>query len=311
MFIHSYLSRTLLLELTATSKNSIVSFLSSSLLLSKTLRYFTTSIQQQRVAAPRSSITTIVQKQGSLRSFMAGNLDGRVNSMRWPNAILFGDSITQYGFSHDGCWVALIADFLQRKCDVFNRGFSGYNSRWCKKILSSILSSEDLKDTVFVTIFLGANDCADKDINPHQHVPVDEYKTNMCAIVKEFEHLGIPAEKIILISPPVVDEDTWAKECKTKGRPLSNFNKNTSLYAKACVEAAQQTGTHCIDLYTEMLKHDDWKSMLNDGLHLSNKGSHFLFSLLRPIVGKHTSHLPFKLPYWGDVDPENLNSLLD
>lgn len=95
MFIHSYLNRTLLLELTATSKNSIVSFLSSSLLLSKTLRYFTTSMQQQRVAAPRSSITTILQKQGSLRSFMAGNLDGRVNSMRWPNAILFGDSITQ------------------------------------------------------------------------------------------------------------------------------------------------------------------------------------------------------------------------
>lgn len=59
------------------------------------------------------------------------------------------------------------------------------------------------------------------------------------------------------------------------------------------------------------LSPQDWKSMLNDGLHLSNKGSHFLFSLLRPIVGKHTSHLPFKLPYWGDVDPENLNSLLD
>eukprot|EP00106_Octopus_bimaculoides_P019821 XP_014787263.1 PREDICTED: isoamyl acetate-hydrolyzing esterase 1 homolog [Octopus bimaculoides] len=93
-------------------------------------------------------------------------------------------TLRKYAFSHDGCWAALVADILQRKCDVINRGFSGYNSRWCKKILSSVLNKNELKDAVFVTIFLGANDCADEKINPLQHVPVDEYKNNMVEMVQ-------------------------------------------------------------------------------------------------------------------------------
>lgn len=48
-----------------------------------------------------------------------------------------------------------------RKCDVVNRGLSGYNTRWAKLILPRLISkSTGAESTVAVTIFFGANDSA-------------------------------------------------------------------------------------------------------------------------------------------------------
>ena len=46
----------------------------------------------------------------------------------WPRVVLIGDSLTQQG-GRAGGWVALLAEALERKCDVINRGFSGYTTR--------------------------------------------------------------------------------------------------------------------------------------------------------------------------------------
>lgn len=48
-----------------------------------------------------------------------------------------------------------------RKCDVVNRGVSGYNTRWAKLILPRLITrSTSAESTVAVTIFFGANDSA-------------------------------------------------------------------------------------------------------------------------------------------------------
>lgn len=48
-----------------------------------------------------------------------------------------------------------------RKCDVVNRGLSGYNTRWAKVILPRLISKNSgAESTVAVTIFFGANDSA-------------------------------------------------------------------------------------------------------------------------------------------------------
>lgn len=33
----------------------------------------------------------------------------------WPRVVLFGDSLTQFGYSEEGCWVARLADAMQRR----------------------------------------------------------------------------------------------------------------------------------------------------------------------------------------------------
>ncbi|VFV29818.1 isoamyl acetate-hydrolyzing [Lynx pardinus] len=60
-----------------------------------------------------------------------------------------------------GGWGASLADKLVRKCDVLNRGFSGYNTRWAKIILPRLIKKgTGLDSPVAVTIFFGANDSA-------------------------------------------------------------------------------------------------------------------------------------------------------
>lgn len=57
--------------------------------------------------------------------------------------------------------IHVLLKFHCRKCDVLNRGFSGYNTRWAKIILPSLIREGNSLDTpVAVTIFFGANDSA-------------------------------------------------------------------------------------------------------------------------------------------------------
>ena len=59
--------------------------------------------------------------------------------INWPKILLIGDSLTQLGYSDSGKWVALLADLFQRKCDVINRGFSGYTTRSIKPFIPNVL----------------------------------------------------------------------------------------------------------------------------------------------------------------------------
>uniref|UniRef100_A0A0B7BEA7 Isoamyl acetate-hydrolyzing esterase 1 homolog n=2 Tax=Arion vulgaris TaxID=1028688 RepID=A0A0B7BEA7_9EUPU len=229
----------------------------------------------------------------------------------WPKVLLFGDSITQFSFTTEGCWGSLLSDYLQRRCDVLARGFSGYNTRWCKVILPSILDTKLAKDTVAMTIFLGVNDSNSYELNPRQHVPLDEYRQNLTEMINFAVSQGINRESIILISPSAFDITTWAEECRKKGKAVSKDNEVTSVYAKACCSVAEEMGTKCVDLYSEMMKIEDYASYLSDGLHLSQKGSRLLFDQLQPIIENLTSKLPIVwFPFWDEVDLDNVEKSL-
>ncbi|KAK7502481.1 hypothetical protein BaRGS_00006434 [Batillaria attramentaria] len=228
----------------------------------------------------------------------------------WPKVVLFGDSLTQYSFSLDGCWGALVSDLLQRKCDVINRGFSGYNVRWCRLMLPQLVPKEVAKETVAITIFLGANDSNDFELNSRQHVPLEEYREGLGSMIDHLLSVGVSRDKIILISPPAFAAEAWEKQCIMKGKPLSKNNKTTGEYAKVCMSVAKEYGTQTVDLYTSMMKSPNWEEMLIDGLHLSQSGSKHLFDLLKPVMEQLTSNLPMKFPLWDQVDIENPKSSL-
>lgn len=231
----------------------------------------------------------------------------KLKSVVWPQVILFGDSITQFSFSANG-WGSDIANKLARKCDVVNRGFSGYNSRWAKIILPRILPSQEAPDSHIeaVTVFFGANDCALKDKNPQQHVPLQEYSENLKDIARLLGSVGVPADKVIFITPPPLHEEAWQKECELKGFPLNRLNAEAGLYAQACVQAAGQCGAASLDLWTLMQREgQDFSAFLSDGLHLSEAGNRFVAEHLWGLLERRVAHLPFILPYWGDVDAQH------
>ncbi|XP_036027353.1 isoamyl acetate-hydrolyzing esterase 1 homolog isoform X5 [Onychomys torridus] len=192
----------------------------------------------------------------------------------------------------------------RRKCDVLNRGFSGYNTRWAKIILPRLIrKGSGMENPVVVTIFFGANDCSLKDENPKQHVPLDEYSANLRDMVQYLRSVDIPGERIILITPPPLYEAAWEKECTLKGCKLNRLHSVAGEYANACLTVARDCGTDVLDLWTLMQKDkQDFSSYLSDGLHLSPMGNEFLFSNLWPLLVKKVSSLPWLLPYWKDVE---------
>ncbi|XP_004582650.2 isoamyl acetate-hydrolyzing esterase 1 homolog isoform X1 [Ochotona princeps] len=224
------------------------------------------------------------------------------SSLLWPRLVLFGDSITQFSFQPGG-WGAALADRLVRKCDVLNRGFSGYNTRWAKIILPSLLRKESGFDSpVAVTIFFGANDSALKEENVKQHVPLDEFGANLESMVRYLQSVGVPAERVVLITPPPLWEAAWERECLAKGCRLNRRNTVVGEYASACVRVAQDCGADVLDLWALMQKDgQDFSAYLSDGLHLSPKGNAFVFSHLWPLLERKVAPLPWLLPYWQDV----------
>ena len=124
--------------------------------------------------------------------------------------MLLGDSITQYSFDVGG-WGARIADQFQRRVDVLNRGFSGYNTTWVKCVLPQILPSALPLDAA--TVLLGSNDSGVREINPEQHVPLDAFESNLRGICEFLLTGGVPKEGILLVSPPPLCEQVGADLC--------------------------------------------------------------------------------------------------
>ncbi|KAK4292512.1 hypothetical protein Pmani_034723 [Petrolisthes manimaculis] len=223
---------------------------------------------------------------------------GRV--VKWPKIFLYGDSLTQFSFSAEGCWGALVADHFQRRADVVVRGFSGYNSRQCRALLPYVAS--DLNGVVAATIFLGANDASED--NSKQAISLKEYAQNLKDIVAHFQQLDVSP---IVITPPVLDGESWQRHCGESGKLYSKEEELTTKYAHTCADTAASLKVPCIDLHTAMINQDDWKSLLCDGLHFSRRGSELLASLLIPtmerlVVGRVPSH-PL-LPPWDTIHPD-------
>ena len=235
------------------------------------------------------------------------------DSMNWPTILLIGDSLTQQGYSTSGKWVALLADLFQRKCDIINRGFSGYTTRSIKSFVPSIVSEELVRSNVATIIYLGANDSNLKDLNALQHVPLEEYKSNLQKIVNVVCTKGIPLSKILLVPPPPCNEEMWRKtlEQKTNGvvaRSPKN-NKHTRLYFDACLEIAGQL--NCRKLTNANEYWDSLNSAENfcDGLHFSEQGSAKVFEFVSKELMDMTEKLPMILPDWKDLPVEDKNDL--
>ncbi|XP_065747608.1 isoamyl acetate-hydrolyzing esterase 1 homolog isoform X1 [Phocoena phocoena] len=230
------------------------------------------------------------------------------SSLLWPRVLFFGDSTTQFSFQQGG-WGASLADKLVRKCDVLNRGFSGYNTRWVKIILPRLIrKGNSLHSPVAVTVFFGANDSALKGENPKQRIPLEEYA------VRHLQSVGAPESRLVRTTPPPpLCEAAQRQERLHKiqrldflfsiGCKLNRLNLVVGEYARACLRVAQDCGIDALDLWTLMQKdsQDFSSSCLPDGLHLSPKGNEFLFSHLWPSIEKKVSSLLLLLPYWQDM----------
>lgn len=107
---------------------------------------------------------------------VGSNAHSNTADMSRHSIVLFGDSITQGGFAPGG-WAARVAERYVRRADVFNRGLSGYNTRWARAVLPALFEQSPPFDLAksLVTVFFGANDAAvlerNRWVQPNAHAP--------------------------------------------------------------------------------------------------------------------------------------------
>jgi lysophospholipase L1-like esterase len=220
-----------------------------------------------------------------------------------PALLLFGDSLTQYGFGTADCevgWCGLLAAAYTRRCDVLNRGFSGYNTRHALDLLPRIFLGENTTgggsdnanhQLLFCTVFFGANDAALP--GEPQHVDIEEYEQNMDAIVSQIRKLTHSDLPIILLTPPPVDEEAWARwrEIETSDRS----NHVTQKYGDK-VKAVADKHAKCsvVDTWTLLEGDRDLNDngiyprsqYLSDGLHLNENGNRKIFQGLMETLSR-------------------------
>lgn len=212
-----------------------------------------------------------------------------------PTIVLFGDSITQFGFGNSPetqyGWASLLAAAYTRRCDILNRGFSGYNSRHAVELLPRIFTDDTAVDTLFCTVFFGANDAAVP--GEAQHIAIEEYTENIQKIVTSIRSKAAsPSLPILLITPPPVDEEAWAK-----ARGTSPVSDRTNARAKAYGNAAREKlhgHVSVVDAF-HLLEGDSSNraQYLSDGLHLNEKGNTRLFEGLMAVLrSEHPSIAP-------------------
>eukprot|EP00633_Aureoumbra_lagunensis_P009295 CAMPEP_0197320516 /NCGR_PEP_ID=MMETSP0891-20130614/60409_1 /TAXON_ID=44058 ORGANISM="Aureoumbra lagunensis, Strain CCMP1510" /NCGR_SAMPLE_ID=MMETSP0891 /ASSEMBLY_ACC=CAM_ASM_000534 /LENGTH=273 /DNA_ID=CAMNT_0042811965 /DNA_START=172 /DNA_END=993 /DNA_ORIENTATION=+ len=223
-------------------------------------------------------------------------IDLKKSMSRRKRIVLLGDSITQMSFS-DGGFGAALADRYQRRLDVLNRGYSGYNSRWLLELVQNdvFLRDEELggEDTMLVTIFLGANDASLAEHNFRQHVPIDEFVKNIQSLIAIVNKHS--TGNIIIITPPPVGEQQRLVYQRTRYGDqatgiLERTNKNAGLYAQALVKIAIQFNLPYIDLWNDMQTQEPTNFgpvFLSDGLHLSPQGYRFLADRLAHTINAH------------------------
>jgi len=223
----------------------------------------------------------------------------------WPNILLIGDSLTQQGYSDSGKWVALIANLFQRKCDIINRGFSGYTTRSLKPFLSSLVTENIANDNVATVICLGANDSNLQELNELQHVPLNEYSSNLKDIIEILKSKRIESSKILLVPPPPCNEEMWRKalelKSNTKVERSPKNNATTRQYFDACLQVAEKA--KCKSLTDPNHYWDSLDSKINfcDGLHFSEEGATKFFGFISKELSDMTKELPMILPDWKDL----------
>lgn len=187
-----------------------------------------------------------------------------------PKFVLFGSSIVQFSYSHEG-WGAILTDLYSRKADIMLRGYSGWNSRRALQVLEQVFPKDEAVQPSLVIVYFGGNDSA----KPHpnglgSHVPLDEYVENMKKIAIHLKSLSENI-RLIFLTAPAVNEIQIHEVLRDL---VHRKNETCQKYAEACVKLCKELDVKVIDLWTALQQRNDWlATCFTDGIHLSSEGS--------------------------------------
>ncbi|CAK4738145.1 unnamed protein product, partial [Aphanomyces euteiches] len=190
---------------------------------------------------------------------------------------------------------ALLSNDYIRKADVVNRGLWGGTTKWWLEYLPQFIHEWRMKPPVLMVVELGANDASlEHGTSSIRYVPVEEYAENLRAIIR-ITSQAFPSCEYLILSPPAVDNKKWS--------PADKLNNVTQVYAKKCIQVADELNLPVIDLWNAT--QGKW-NLFRGGLHPNIQGNILFHDLIQAAIAKHYPHLtPNALPQlYPDVPPD-------
>jgi lysophospholipase L1-like esterase len=203
-------------------------------------------------------------------------------------------------------WTAQLSEYYIRRCDVINRGLSGYTTRHARLIESHAISNEDLSRTSLLTIWFGANDAAVDPPGNQPRISLFKYEEHIKYLVDAVQKRALKLNNqnlnILIMTPIPVNEEKRAAFLSLANNSKTITDRTNQMiqsYTQICLKISQQLNTPCLDLYNLMLGFKDYSIYLQeDGLHLSSEGNQFIFETIKSMIEKDLPHLdPNQLPF--------------
>lgn len=100
------------------------------------------------------------------------------------------------------------------------------------------------------------------DLNPKQHVPLEEYAANLKSMIQYLKSVDITEDRIILITPPPLQESAWEKECLAKGKRVIWMGGISAFYGQSVSCWSQADGwlasrlCHIAVVFSEWMEKD-------------------------------------------------------
>lgn len=177
-------------------------------------------------------------------------------------------------------------------------------------------------------MLLGANDAVLPMEGTWQHVPIDDYEKNIEAIITHPHIEAHKPKKILLVTPPPLDEIKSTKLDMADGFPCSVRQAAVSAaYGQRVRDiAARHDNVVLIDLYKALMDEaitkspDDYSPggpllgtpengksgylevLLPDGLHTAGEAYRIFYDILHPHI--NWADHPWVLPDWNDFKPK-------
>jgi len=229
--------------------------------------------------------------------WMAGSANAQTaNAPQGPQAgqkvAFLGDSITYFGMGPGG-YVALTGQAMDkagRKIDVISAGVPGNTS---KDMLARLQHDVIDKKADWMTLSCGVNDVW----HGPKGVPLDEYKTNITAIVDQATAAGI---KVVILTSTMIEEDpdnAFNKKLAdyndflrglAKERHLPLADLNADMQAELATEKAELTGIK-------------GNILTADGVHMNGVGNEMMAAGVLKAFGMDDAQLAQVKAAWMDL----------
>ncbi|KAK4268607.1 hypothetical protein QN277_025232 [Acacia crassicarpa] len=226
-----------------------------------------------------------------------------------PQIVLFGSSIVELSFSHQG-WGSILTHLYSRRADIVLRGYCGWNSRRALEVLSQVFPKENGVQPDLVIVYFGGND----SMLPHPsglgpHVPLPEYIQNMRTIALHLQSLSQKTRLIFLTAPPV--NKAQIQKSFSGVLSLTRTNESGRIYSEACLKLCQEMNIKAIDLWNALQQRDDWLDVcFTDGIHLSSEGSKIVAKEILKVLKEaewepslHWKSMPMEFSQSSPYDP--------